>query len=148
MSARLLRPLSVSRTLYLSNFVSHARSARAISSTTASNGDDEVHVPKDLALAPTASLIRGFAVYSALSFPSFVDASPAILSISTSIPLVKSIALSVVKNTFFKQFVGGETFQDTIPLIQQLRERNLACMLDHSVEVKIFEVTHALTEVN
>ena len=91
--------------------------------------------PKDLAQTPLSSLIRGFTVYSALSFPSFVDASPTLLSISTSLPIVKQIALFLVRNTFFKHFVGGETFEETIPLIRNLRKENLACMLEYSVEV-------------
>jgi hypothetical protein len=74
-------------------------------------------------------------VYTALAFPSFVDASPTLLKVTTSIPLVKQFALFIIRNTFFKHFVGGESFQQMVPLIHSLRSRNLACMLDYSVEV-------------
>jgi proline dehydrogenase len=118
-------------------------SLTATSSHMASNRlNDDGAAPKDLALAPITSLIRGYVVYSALSFPSFVDASPTLLSISTSIPIVKQIALFVVRNTFFRHFVGGETFHETIPLIRNLRERNLGCMLEYSVEVDETAANH------
>lgn len=88
----------------------------------------------DLHKASIGSLARGLAIYSALSFPSFVDASPTILKITTSIPVVRQVAFAVVRQTFFKHFVGGETFEGTIPSIKSLRERNIASLLEYSVE--------------
>lgn len=90
---------------------------------------------RDLQQSSTGSLLRGYAVYSALSFPSFVDASPTLLKITTSIPIVKQVAVFVIKNTFFKHFVAGETFQEAVPVVQSLRERNVAALMDYSVEV-------------
>jgi proline dehydrogenase len=105
------------------------------SHTTTTTMNNATQSSQDLTSASTGALFRGLVVYSALSFPSFVDASPTILKVATSIPIVKQVALTVVRHTFFKQFVGGETFQDTIPLVQALRARNVASMIDYSVEV-------------
>ncbi|KAG8761177.1 hypothetical protein FRC14_006226 [Serendipita sp. 396] len=110
-----------------------ASSSAMQSQTPPSSSPQEI--PDDLLLSSTGSLIRGLAVYSALSFPTFVDASPTLLKVTTGIPVVKQVALSVVRNTFFKHFVGGESFQQAIPLIESLRQRNLASMLEYSVEV-------------
>lgn len=91
--------------------------------------------PVDLQHASSSSLLRGYFVYSLLSFPRFIDASPTILKIATSIPIVKSIALSAVRSTFFKHFVAGESFEETTPAIRSLRNQNLGSLAAYSVEV-------------
>jgi hypothetical protein len=143
MTARLPRiSLSACRRLH-PRFDFHRQPIGSLSATMTSNRlNDDGRAPKDLALAPITSLIRGYVVYSALSFPSFVDASPTLLSISTSIPIVRQIALLVVRNTFFRHFVGGETVQETIPLIRSLRERSIGSMLEYSVEVDETAANH------
>lgn len=64
-----------------------------------------------------------------------MDVSPKLLDASLQIPIVDQVALSVVRATFFQQFVGGETVEETATVIRQLRERNIASMVDYSVEV-------------
>ena len=91
--------------------------------------------PKDLELSSTTSLLRSLIVYSSLSFPSFVEASPKLLDASLQIPVINQVALSVVRATFFQQFVGGETVGEVAPVVRQLREYNVASMVDYSVEV-------------
>ncbi|KAG8900347.1 hypothetical protein FRB99_006105 [Tulasnella sp. 403] len=61
--------------------------------------------------------------------------SPAILAFVSSIPGLKQLAEIVVRVTFFNQFVGGETAEDTIPLLETLRARNKGVLFAYSVEV-------------
>ncbi len=42
----------------------------------------------------------------------------------------------IIKNTIFKQFVGGETLAETIPVAQMLAEHNVDVILDYGVEGK------------
>jgi proline dehydrogenase len=51
------------------------------------------------------------------------------------IPGVKQITESIIRSTFFAQFVGGDNAEDTIPLLMQLRQDNKGVLLAYSVEV-------------
>jgi proline dehydrogenase len=42
----------------------------------------------------------------------------------------------IIRNTIFKQFVGGETLAETIPVAQMLAEYNVDVILDYGVEGK------------
>jgi len=42
----------------------------------------------------------------------------------------------IIRNTIFKQFVGGETLEQTIPVAQMLAEHNVDVILDYGVEGK------------
>jgi proline dehydrogenase len=42
----------------------------------------------------------------------------------------------IIRNTIFKQFVGGETLHQTIPVAQMLAEHNVDVILDYGVEGK------------
>ena len=42
----------------------------------------------------------------------------------------------IIRNTIFKQFVGGETLAETIPVAQMLSEHNVDVILDYGVEGK------------
>jgi len=42
----------------------------------------------------------------------------------------------IIKNTIFKQFVGGETLAETIPVAQMLAKHNVDVILDYGVEGK------------
>jgi proline dehydrogenase len=48
------------------------------------------------------------------------------------LPLVRGL----VKNTIFKQFVGGETLEDTIPLIEKFSSFGVETVIDYGVEGK------------
>ena len=52
---------------------------------------------------PIGSLLRAYGVYTVCSFPTLVDASPALLSTLGSIPGVSSLTNAVVRNTFYAQ---------------------------------------------
>ncbi|CAE6433516.1 unnamed protein product [Rhizoctonia solani] len=70
-----------------------------------------------------------------LILPTLVNWSPTILEACASIPGVREISQAVVRRTFFAQFVGGDTCDDTLPLIVSLRKQNKGTLLAYSVEV-------------
>ncbi|KAI6046886.1 FAD-linked oxidoreductase [Pisolithus marmoratus] len=80
-------------------------------------------------------LLRTYVVYSLISIPFLVDHAPQILDHLLRVPLVGRAVETIVRGTFFAQYVGGETVQDTLPLIQRLRYENKGTLLSYSVEV-------------
>ena len=82
-----------------------------------------------------SSLLRSYVVYTLCSVPALVDYSPTVLATLTTIPGVKHVAEAIVRSTFFAQFVGGDSAEDTIPLLMRLREDNKGVLLAYSVEV-------------
>lgn len=80
-------------------------------------------------------LIRAYVVYSLISIPFVVDHAPQVLHHLLRVPLVGRVVETVVRQTFFAQFVGGETVQDALPLIRHLRYENKGTLLGYSVEV-------------
>lgn len=87
-----------------------------------------------LQIASTAQLLRTWLVYSLISFPGVVDYSPKILSILINSPL-RLPTEWFVRNTFFEQFVPGETVEDCISSLKALRTRGIGAMLNYSAEV-------------
>lgn len=87
-----------------------------------------------LRTASTAQLLRTWLVYSLISFPGVVDYSPKILTILMKSPL-RLPTEWFVRNTFFDQFVPGETVEDCIPSLKAMRARGIGGMLNYSAEV-------------
>ncbi|KAH9911649.1 FAD-linked oxidoreductase-like protein [Fomitopsis serialis] len=84
---------------------------------------------------PLSSLIRSYVVYSMCSIPALVDWAPSILATLTTIPGLKQVTEAIVRVTFFDQFVGGDTAEDCLPLLEQLRAEGKGCLFAYSVEV-------------
>ncbi|KZT08999.1 FAD-linked oxidoreductase [Laetiporus sulphureus 93-53] len=84
---------------------------------------------------PLSALIRAYIVYSMCSIPPLIDYAPSILSILSSVPGLKQITEAIVRVTFFDQFVGGDTAEDALPLLEELRAENKGCLFAYSVEV-------------
>ncbi|KAI6137375.1 FAD-linked oxidoreductase [Pisolithus sp. B1] len=80
-------------------------------------------------------LIRTYVVYGLISIPFLVDHAPHILHHMLRVPFVGRAVETIVRWTFFAQFVGGETVGDTLPLIRRLRYDNKGTLLGYSVEV-------------
>ncbi|KAI0917811.1 hypothetical protein AcV5_003960 [Taiwanofungus camphoratus] len=99
--------------------------------------DDESasHAPPVRPPTPLSALIRAYIVYSLCSIPALVDASPSILSACEAIPGLRQLVHAIVRVTFFDQFVGGDTAEDALPLLGQLRAQNKGCLFAYSVEV-------------
>ncbi|TFK85683.1 FAD-linked oxidoreductase [Polyporus arcularius HHB13444] len=86
-------------------------------------------------LTPLSTLIRTYVVYSFCSVPALVDWAPGILAALSAVPGLKQVTEAVVRATFFNQFVGGDTAEDALPLIEELRAQNTGCLFAYSVEV-------------
>ncbi|CAE6499008.1 unnamed protein product [Rhizoctonia solani] len=80
-------------------------------------------------------LLRSYFVYSMCSVPILVNWSPSILEACASVPGIREISQAFIRRTFFAQFVGGDTCDDTLPLIALLRKQNKGTLLAYSVEV-------------
>ncbi|KAK7034780.1 hypothetical protein VNI00_012187 [Paramarasmius palmivorus] len=91
--------------------------------------------------ASLGSLIRTYVVYSMCSVPALVDMAPSLLHFFTSIPVIKNVTEAVVRVTFFDQFVGGDTAQETVPLLRALRQVNKGALFAYSIEVDEHEAT-------
>ncbi|KAJ7612570.1 FAD-linked oxidoreductase [Roridomyces roridus] len=85
--------------------------------------------------SPMGTLVRSYVVYTMCSMPALVDNAPWLLETLTSIPGVRWITEAIVRVTFFDQFVGGDTAEKTLPLLQRLRQNNTGTLFAHSVEV-------------
>ncbi|KAI0825334.1 FAD-linked oxidoreductase [Trametes gibbosa] len=84
---------------------------------------------------PLSALARTYVVYSLCSIPLLVDWSPTILSALLAVPGLKQITESIVRYTFFNQFVGGDSAEEAIPVLEQLRGENKGVLFVYSVEV-------------
>ncbi|OSD05698.1 FAD-linked oxidoreductase [Trametes coccinea BRFM310] len=82
-----------------------------------------------------SELLRTYAVFSFCSVPVLVDWAPSMLAALSAVPGLKQLTEAVVRATFFNQFVGGDTAEDALPLIEALRARNTGCLFAYSVEV-------------
>ncbi|KAI1790477.1 FAD-linked oxidoreductase [Ganoderma leucocontextum] len=94
-----------------------------------------VGTTRDRPLSSLSTLIRAYVVYSVCSVPALVDWSPAILETLSAVPGLRQITEAVVRATFFDQFVGGDSAEAAIPLIDELRSQNTGCLFAYSVEV-------------
>src|SRR5688572_12905929 len=54
------------------------------------------------------------------------------LMVRGKLPIIDTL----IRNTIFKQFVGGETLEETKPVAQKLAEFNVQVILDYGVEGK------------
>ncbi|CDO71746.1 hypothetical protein BN946_scf184920.g30 [Trametes cinnabarina] len=102
------------------------------------------------AAKPSASsvseLLRAYVVFSFCSVPALVDWAPSILAALSAVPGLKQLTEAVVRATFFNQFVGGNTAEDALPLIESLRARNTGCLFAYSVEVDEAEASGSRKE--
>ncbi|THU86961.1 hypothetical protein K435DRAFT_357599 [Dendrothele bispora CBS 962.96] len=83
---------------------------------------------------PLSHLLRRYIVYTMCSIPGLVEISPQILDVLLKIPGLRSMTEAVVRVTFFDQFVGGDTVQDMLPVLQSLRSTNKGAICVYSVE--------------
>ncbi|KZT61796.1 FAD-linked oxidoreductase [Calocera cornea HHB12733] len=98
-------------------------------------GEPKPLASSSLARVPFNQLLRSYFVYTTLSFPFVVDYAPALLDFLIKIPVVGTLTVWGVRHTFFAQFVGGETAEELLPLMRDLRQQNKASILTYNVEV-------------
>ncbi|KAJ4300065.1 proline dehydrogenase [Kalmusia sp. IMI 367209] len=55
----------------------------------------------------------------------------------SKIPILCSLSNAFIMRTFFSQFLGGETTEDCIPKIEDLRARQIATLLGYNIEAEL-----------
>lgn len=74
-------------------------------------------------------LKQAYQLFRLLSYPTLVNLS------SKFAPLLLHLGGKIlIKKTIYKQFVGGENREESLPVIQKLAEYNVKSILDYSVE--------------
>ncbi|KAI0761175.1 FAD-linked oxidoreductase-like protein [Trametes elegans] len=122
-------------TLGAALFVHDARSGTTTTAPGASSANEQERGARSRAPAPLSELARTYVVFAFCSVPLLVERAPAILAALTAVPGLRELTEAVVRATFFSQFVGGDTAEDALPLIEGLRAQNTGCLFAYSVEV-------------
>lgn len=89
--------------------------------------------------ASVLELARSYLVYTLCSIPMLIDHSPTLLHTLTHSPIpgLKTLTESVVRGTFFAQFVAGESVAGCRESMERLRARGVGTMLNYSAEAEI-----------
>lgn len=98
--------------------------------------EDEKDKAPALTLLSNRDLIRSYIVYSLCSFPSLIDVSPRLIdwAWNSYIPGVRLLAELAIQYTFFEQFVGAETLEQSRPVVEKLARDNIGTLFNYSVE--------------
>ncbi|KAL1915924.1 uncharacterized protein VTP21DRAFT_6312 [Calcarisporiella thermophila] len=84
----------------------------------------------------TGEIFLSLLVYQLCAFNWLVETAPSLLHLSDRIGL-NPVTHWFVRNTFFKQFCGGETASDCINTMERLKQSGIGSILDLSVEADI-----------
>jgi proline dehydrogenase len=84
----------------------------------------------------TEELLMGLFVYKLCTFSWLVDAAPHLISLSEKLHLQTPVYW-FVKQTFFRQFCGGETPEECVSSMDKLSLSGINCILDLSVEADL-----------
>ena len=71
------------------------------------------------------------------SSPTWIGVSESLYGAVSRIPLVSSIANTFIMQTFFRQFLGGQTINDCVPKIETLREKHIGTLLGYNIEAEL-----------
>ena len=63
--------------------------------------------------------------------------SESLYNVISKLPVVSSLSNAFVMRTFFNQFLGGETTEDCIPKIEDLRARQIGTLLGYNIEAEL-----------
>ncbi len=84
-------------------------------------------------LKTNKDLKRSLFIFSMMNIPYFVPVSTVLLKFAMKLYLPIE---SIIRATIFKQFCGGETQEECMPLIKLMYSKNVHSVLDYSVEGK------------
>ncbi|XPS76579.1 proline dehydrogenase [Ascochyta lentis] len=104
------------------------------------NREDVREDPRDvkaLSTVPLTKLCSGWIAFAFCSVPIWVDVSESLYNVVSKIPVVSSMSNTFVMRTFFNQFLGGETTEDCIPKIEDLRKRQIGTLLGYNIEAEL-----------
>lgn len=97
-----------------------------------SAGDDHCATSNEL----SRDLVRAYIVYTLCSSPSLIDVAPNFINWvwNSYIPGVKLLFGTIIRYTFFEQFVGAETLQQSSHVVEKLAKDNIGVLFNYSVE--------------
>lgn len=78
-------------------------------------------------------LNRSLFIFKTMNIPFFVPLGIFFTKLSLKLNLPVE---GLIKKTIFAQFCGGETLEDSMPIVKQMYEKNVKSVLDYSVEGK------------
>ncbi|KAI8343521.1 FAD-linked oxidoreductase-like protein [Chlamydoabsidia padenii] len=84
----------------------------------------------------TEELLVGLFVYKLCTFPWIVDMAPYAISLAEKLHL-ESLVYGFVKQTFFRQFCGGESPEECVASMDRLAQSGIQCILDLSIEADL-----------
>lgn len=84
----------------------------------------------------TSDLLLSLAIYKACASSWIVNLAPHLISAAEQIGLSTPVYL-VIKNTFFRQFCGGETADECTSVMERLTRSGIGSILDLSIEADI-----------
>jgi len=95
--------------------------------------------PPSIQSAGLGELLRSYLVYTLCSVPLLIDNSPSLLHFLTHSPIpgLKFVTEGVVRQTFFAQFVAGESVAGCRETMEKLRSRGVGTMLNYSAEADL-----------
>ncbi|KXN75049.1 FAD-linked oxidoreductase [Conidiobolus coronatus NRRL 28638] len=89
-------------------------------------------------------LLLSLLVYKMCSFPVLMEASPTLLSILETLH-ISAPAYWLIKKTIFNQFCGGETREEVVPFMQDLKKSGIGSILDFSIEADLSTADASMT---
>ncbi|OQD66906.1 hypothetical protein PENPOL_c004G09359 [Penicillium polonicum] len=101
---------------------------------------EDVEDPRDkmaLSSVPLSKLLSGWVAFAFCSSPAWVDISESLYNVLSEIPILASITNAIVMETFFNQFLGGETVSDCMPKIEALRNEEIGTLLGYNIEAEL-----------
>ncbi|KAH7141761.1 FAD-linked oxidoreductase-like protein [Dactylonectria macrodidyma] len=98
---------------------------------------DDPRDTKTLSTVPFRRLVTGWISFAFCSSPTWVELSETLYSTLSKIPIVSYITHKVVIHTFFNQFLGGETTEDCLPKIDELRKNQIGTLLGYNIEAEL-----------
>ena len=118
--------------------------------------EDETSDKRQLSTVPLRKLLTGWmfvpsshsreardanmvfrSAFAFCSSPTWVDISESVYKVTSHIPIVSSLAHLVVTNIFVEQFLGGQTLEETIPKMIDLRDRQIGTLLGYNIEAEL-----------
>ncbi|KAI8052909.1 FAD-linked oxidoreductase-like protein [Syncephalis plumigaleata] len=94
----------------------------------------------------TLSLLRSLLIYEVCAYPQLVTLASKVINLAENMPLLNLPVRFAVRETAFRQFCGGETVEETLPLLTRMHRQNISGILDLSIEADISEATRNMTE--
>ena len=115
------------------------RCTRALSTTSTSSTHPDFMNHKDAyGHKSMSSLIRSLLVFRMCTLKSIVNRADELLSLSRRV-LGATLTESIVRQTFFAQFCGGESEDDIVPTIRFLEKNHVGGILDYAAEADLAE---------